>query len=285
MGKPEVKLMEIDPETARIWLEESKYEGQRRIDQTTVERYARDMRAGNWRVTGDTIKFTDAGELIDGQHRLWAVIVAEATVDQFVALNVEEAAFTVLDQGKRRTFADLLTSQGWSYAGDVAAMVPSVMSYASHRTFEPKMFRLRPTNHEMLGFMESMNGFEEILRVSFRIKDRLRISPAKFGAFMYVATLTEVDADPLEFGISLANGINLQPGDPVYALRDLLVRRMAERADKRYGLNYYIEATIRAWNAYARGDSLSLIRPRQGADRPMVWDPHKKIDKLWPIVR
>ena len=44
------------------------------IQQQTVHKYARRMMNGKWSVTGETIKFDPEGNMLDGQHRLWAFL-------------------------------------------------------------------------------------------------------------------------------------------------------------------------------------------------------------------
>ena len=41
---------------------------------------ARDMKAGHWRLTHQGIAFDPAGVLIDGQHRLWAIVESDTTL-------------------------------------------------------------------------------------------------------------------------------------------------------------------------------------------------------------
>jgi hypothetical protein len=42
----------------------------RRISGPVVERYARDMKAGRWKLNGQTIKISSRGRLLDGHRRI-----------------------------------------------------------------------------------------------------------------------------------------------------------------------------------------------------------------------
>ena len=55
-------------------------ENQRRQSQSVVESYARAMRAGQWLLTHQGIAIDTNGELVDGQHRLSAIVASGATV-------------------------------------------------------------------------------------------------------------------------------------------------------------------------------------------------------------
>ena len=80
----------VTPALALEWLE--KMGANRSVAQRYVEAFARDMRAGEWTLNGETIKFDVQGRLVDGQHRLWAVVQADVTVEMDVARDVPEAA-------------------------------------------------------------------------------------------------------------------------------------------------------------------------------------------------
>ena len=70
-------------------------------------------------VTHQGIAFDVNGVLVDGQHRLAAVIEADVPVELTVFTEVGEGTFDVLDTGKRRTAADVLAIEGGEVLDDV----------------------------------------------------------------------------------------------------------------------------------------------------------------------
>jgi len=90
-------VMDITPSQAFAWLEGNTHN--RPLDQAHVERLARDMKAGRWRLTHQGIAFDTTGLLVDGQHRLWAVIEADVTVPMRVFFNEPPESRHVLDTG------------------------------------------------------------------------------------------------------------------------------------------------------------------------------------------
>src|SRR6185503_17546608 len=70
------------------------------------------MRRGEWMVTHQGIAFDTRGVLVDGQHRLAAIIEADVPVELTVFTDVGEGTFDVLDIGKRRSAADVLAIEG-----------------------------------------------------------------------------------------------------------------------------------------------------------------------------
>lgn len=84
----------------------------RRIQRYYLQRVLAEMDAGKHRFTGDTIKFDRNGTLIDGQHRLYACVKSGRTWKTHVVFGLEPDTIDVIDSGKRRTAADLLTISG-----------------------------------------------------------------------------------------------------------------------------------------------------------------------------
>lgn len=116
------KPTRITPSMAMDWLETMVVN--RRLSQSIIDAIARDIRAGKWRINGDPIRFDTKGHLIDGQHRLWAIIEASKSVDSYVVTDIHPSAMSTIDTGKRRSFSNHLEICGHTlYATCVAAMV------------------------------------------------------------------------------------------------------------------------------------------------------------------
>src|SRR5260370_4580823 len=82
------------PERPRVWVEtvtpakaESYWETNeldRSVRKNLVERYAAIMMEGGWHLNGETVKFDWNDVLIDGQHRLLAIVESDTAVDMVV---------------------------------------------------------------------------------------------------------------------------------------------------------------------------------------------------------
>lgn len=93
-------LETVTPETASAWL-----------GHNDVNRVLREHRAAfiaksiidkKWITTHQAIAFSSSGRLLDGQHRLRAIVMADQPVNIWVARNVPEEAFSVMDSGLTR---------------------------------------------------------------------------------------------------------------------------------------------------------------------------------------
>lgn len=106
-----VKSVSITPELAKEWLA-TVPEFQRKVRQHVVDRYASDMEAGAWHSTHQGIAFDTNGRLIDGQHRLAAIVKYGLPILMVVFTNVPERAFENVDIGFGRTNADVFAISG-----------------------------------------------------------------------------------------------------------------------------------------------------------------------------
>lgn len=98
------QIEHITPEKARKYLD-GNY-GNRLIRNTWVENLAGMILRGEWVATHQGLAFAKDGRLLDGQHRLHAIVRAGKAVDILVTHDLDEAVFRHIDGGRTRTPAD-----------------------------------------------------------------------------------------------------------------------------------------------------------------------------------
>lgn len=103
------ELMNITPDVAARWLRDNN-DGNRAIKQSVVKKYAQEIVEDNWRVTHQCVAFDSKGHLIDGQHRLSAVVLANKKMTVYVAryATQEESMKLPIDMQAKRTVYDVL---------------------------------------------------------------------------------------------------------------------------------------------------------------------------------
>lgn len=104
-NKMQSSVQMITPEIALEML--SSNDGNRPLRSSVVKRLANAIRRGEWRVSHQGIAIDASGRLLDGQHRLRAIVESGIACEIMVTRNVLRAAFRVMDQGARRSMADL----------------------------------------------------------------------------------------------------------------------------------------------------------------------------------
>lgn len=189
---PDVTLVTVTPEKARVWLVYNA-KTQRKVNRARVESYARDMKAGRWKMNGETIVFDSTGRLIDGQHRLCAVQAAGVSVDMLVVHGVEPASYRTIDQGYNRSLNSVL-----GVNGETATTARSLATYAVRGSLRdvvsvggkltaPEVFEW---------FSANRADVEEIAAMIRRIRQCLgRASTIALAAPLYALGLRGVDLD------------------------------------------------------------------------------------------
>lgn len=100
----------ITPEKAREYLGMNT-DNYRKLNPMRVTTYAADMKSGRWQLNGEGIKFAKNGTLLDGQHRLQAIIKANMPVEMLVIWDVEDDV-SIYDLNAPRTLASVLRKNG-----------------------------------------------------------------------------------------------------------------------------------------------------------------------------
>ena len=138
LGPLRTQWIEVTSQLAKRWLDNNFRN--RPIREDVVSAYARDMVNGRWVSTHQGIAFNDRDELIDGQHRLHAVILSGlASVRMMVTFNLpskieghEMTTMDAVDRGATRSVADQLKIQhGLKYGSLIASICNSIAPICS----------------------------------------------------------------------------------------------------------------------------------------------------------
>jgi hypothetical protein len=137
-NKPRSEIRTVTPEWAQQILnrhEESIAKGkfrQRPLNIKTVKKYAIDMKAGNWALTGQGISFDNEGNLLDGQHRIAAVASSGVSLQMLVMWDLEPEnngvkTINLCDIGKNRSINQQLKINGVSYYSEMGSGARSLL--------------------------------------------------------------------------------------------------------------------------------------------------------------
>ena len=268
LADPELTIETITPDDADAWL--ALNVNNRSLSQATIDAYARDMQAGAWRMTGDPIRFDTEGNLIDGQHRLTACLLASVAFRSVVMRNVPPEAKDSIDQCRPRKVPDILKMRGTHYAHRLSSTA-RVMWDLKH----PENRGMRVTSHELLSIIERHPKLAESVALVDPVPSRRLLSKTQLAALHYIGkhVLDEAEKADAFVGVMIS-GIPARKNDPAHKFRErALASRMSPAlADRR--AQFY--AMVHCFNLFLAGRTVGRFIPPRAANVAVVGlDAHK----------
>lgn len=101
--------MRIGPKQARELLANNT--ANRPLNKATISEYAGAMQRGEWVLTHQGVALDPELRLLDGQHRLWAVVQSGVEIDMMVTFDCPPEAFAMVDRGRVRSLAYALRTK------------------------------------------------------------------------------------------------------------------------------------------------------------------------------
>jgi len=150
--QPKMRVMQVTPDIARAWLQRNT--GNRPFRRANANKVLNDIKRGGWKMTGDAIRFSKSGKLIDGQHRLTAVVESGITVETLVISGLDDEIFDVIDTGAKRGKSDVVAIE-FDLGADMSRLVSSAAGMALHYERGFYSFRDGFENHEVLSYLRS----------------------------------------------------------------------------------------------------------------------------------
>jgi len=247
----DLQMVKVTPSVAAQMLEQNT-EINRSIRHGHLEKLCYDMKHGLWDSNnGETLKFKDPendakwGEMVDGQHRLTAIIQTGKTFTLPCLIGVSEDSFATLDSGSSRTFADILAQKGHvgttSLAGGVATL----------EQFYIGNFRKKQLSHRaLLARFEKHPNIAEYVTDFNRLRKVFRPSEAIFLSYVIQSIAPKKGA---QFIQRLATGGSTE-GTPVHEVRERLLnlRIKGPTGHKVIAKDYVIGSVFKAWNMTER---------------------------------
>lgn len=253
----EFKKQLITPTIAKQYLE-ANYSN-RRVKMPVVLQYANDMANDRWKDdTCEAIKISKTGIVLDGQHRLLAVIKSNKSIYFHLAIGLDDSIIDVLDTGSARSAADTFKVRGIKNSNNI----PSIIGMYNLLDMGKKdgiQKNLRATNAVLLEqFYKDENFWQNVTRISFNwYISFAKILPLSFigGFYAYFLKLNNEKAE--QFMDQLATGINIQ-NETIYLLRNKLIQDKI--LPRKMPPNLKMALTIKTWNLFVRGQSVKVLK-------------------------
>lgn len=246
-----IERLLITPTVAQAFLD--KNTKNRAVKTAIVAQYARDMRSGHWKMTGDMIRFNAKNQLIDGQHRLRACVAADVPFESYVMYGADPNIIEYIDIGKARSVRDVMAMRGVSnvFAMSAAALV----LWRVNRRDETWRFRAAP--HELMAIINA----NPMLARSVQVASKAKGAPKPMlAALHFIAAECLHKREKADAFVSVfVTGIPSREGCPAHRLRERLLR-----ADSPFGGGgrqpRLWTALVHTWSLFLAEESISFFR-------------------------
>jgi|GEM_PF-1717114 len=216
--KMKTEIKKITPEIAKEILKRNP--NNRNVSARNVAFLTAEMNSGRWLFDGSPIRLSKSGALLDGQHRLFAIINSNTTQEMLVISGIDTEAFKVMDTGKTRTADDTLHINGISNSRLAAGTISICMKIESGKLVNDKI-----SNSEVLEYFNQNEDLKPYIAGASKLYAGFNgvIPKATIAAFWYLMSRKNVtDADI--FWNKVCFGLDLDAGSPMLVLRNKLIK-------------------------------------------------------------
>lgn len=231
----------------------------RLIRDNYVIQYGKQMKAGRWKEdTVEPVKITSTGVLLDGQHRIKAIISANVSVNLWVARNVPAEVFDVLDTGCTRNAGDIFHIAGIKNANSIPAIMQAYYTLQKGNSVREGA-GTKKTNSELY---ETVKQDEDYWQDVFKRASSWYSAFASVihkstigGFYCYFSDLSQTDAE--DFMNQLCRGIDIKH-TAIHQLRNILIKdKMAMR---KMTASFRAALIIKAWNCFRTNSIIKLLK-------------------------
>lgn len=257
--------LRVDTVLAQKWLETMNKN--RAVTQAHVIYLSSLMRDGWWEErAADPIKFDEGDRLMDGQHRLWAIIETGLAFQFLVVRGVPARAMSVFDTGRQRNLKDFLTLNGEMNAEVLAPAIRLLIIYEEIGQFAATKWL--GTKHSIAAgkeYLEANPGLRDAVLGTRRIARLLGNGRGLWTALQYVTAKIDYE-DSKAFFEQLASGNGIGTGSPVGLLRQRLLKE--RNVTRKMSTREFSALVLKSWNLFRTGARVQVLVFRGGGAHP-----------------
>lgn len=249
-----VDLMTIDAALAKKWLKRNRLN--RPIRRARVQHLARALKEGAYsHANGETLIFSSDHDLMDGQHRLTAVVETGIPITSLVVFGVEPHKRGSIDTGAKRELGDYFGMLGEKNARNLAGAATALYHWERGTFLSYKQGHAFVSFDEAQAFLAAHPGFQDSVATAKRIKKLLRLSHSAMLHWLF----TQKDPELATVWVdTLADG-HERPGGAVFiTLRERLLRELTVSA--RISNAEKAVYAIKAWNSARSGRHIKVFK-------------------------
>lgn len=284
----QIETVTITPEIAESYLQHNI--GNRPLKKGKIEKFAFSLSQGQWVQNGDTIRFDVDGKLIDGQHRLKAVIISEvALVDQPVARGLSLEAWRTIDDGTKRTDADVLARHGVPNAKGLASIAKVLMLIEGEHSPYDKVQRNLITKLDLEKWVvPKETQLTEIYKEAANANQLCKFNTTALGVMIYEITRKYGALTATDFIEGLIEGVpdGLTTHDPRSMMKAWRLRNFRPKKGTTIKTEAQLALLINGFNYWIHGKKLKKVhQPSFDATNfPVLGDKPENFSKLEDLI-
>ena len=260
--KISTRVVNINPEMAADLL---KFNTRNRaVRSKVVNDYANQMKKGLWQLNGEPIIISDTNVVLDGQHRLEAILLSRTAQQMLVVTGVSSDAFRTIDTGLTRTPGDIMYINGVPNSNSMAALILREFFLSANQTIggdrAASIRDIKLSKQEMLDrYNEAPDLYVEILRFSNRCYDKVKIMRlSEIGG--YVAYLIRVKKYTREVVFEFFEQL-FYDGRERHPAVQLLREKLLQFLGSQYKVlsKVRMALVIKAWNCYVTNGNMKRL--------------------------
>lgn len=249
-------IMRVTPQMARNWL--TLNTSNRHLNKDAVQRFSSDMRSGRWLYNGESIKFDREGRLIDGQHRLTAIVNSDAVVEMLVVTGLEPLAQQTIDVGRPRTTGQILHMHGIASANQHSALATALLRMERYPGVVWTSSAM-PSKAEIVDYgICHADVIAQGVNEGAVGRRHANMPSVAYGVLFVQVQRSSQAASWEDWNERVLSGSNLDDGDPRLTLRNQMLRRVKD--SRIWHQQQMIGWCLVAWNAWVEGRQLKIIR-------------------------
>jgi len=261
-------IEKVTPAKAREWLERNNTRN-RNLRPHKVALYADQMTRGQWLMAGDPIRFDSDGTLLDGQHRLAAVVESGKAQYFIIVMGLDPRTFGVMDIGMARTPGDSLGSDVKS--GKAKAAGARIL-YLLEAGCDPRDSRdnMAVTRTDIVDYYaEHSAAIDAAMLQAGRTYSALPTGN-QTAWLVFITLANRINAEwTADFLDAIITGANLEQGDPRLSLRNWL-SNVRTGAKAKAGAAIHLGIYIKTWNSWLAHQSRTLMLLRDDENFPTL---------------
>jgi len=209
----------ITPEIARvIWQHKNINRG---LHLSQIRRLERALTQQRWQLNGEPLIFDADGRLVEGQHRIKAVIDTDVSIITLVVHGIDWERFSSMGLGSKRSVGDILGIRGVKNSRHIAAALRWVYRYEHDLMSNPHP---NITDDELADTFPAHAALAESF--AFGTRAQGLAAPGMVTAFHYLCTKLD-RATANDFFWKFGTGEHLEEGDVILVLRNRMLKSLS----------------------------------------------------------